>query len=224
MSDCTECVAYESSLHQAFPAHSRKCPQKKNKFLTEVRHQQQELQVAQKKKQTVECAHSTALRSLIYLEISFQQSFNMSLKETWAAEPSSGLQLTPTRAQVRQSRRETETKVKERRTLELKQGDFNNFFGSTMSQAQYERNRLNECMGNKEKAEKRMRERLQGERNSRKVSLICQRMTWNCQGLVEEARQWKDGQTVIWSAVAHFCGILDTCNSLHQAKNGGQLA
>ena len=98
--------------------------------------------------------------------------------------------------------------------MELKQGDFNNFFGSTMSQAQYERNRLNECMENKEKAEKRMRERLQEERNSRKVSLNYQRMTWNWQGLVEEARQWKDGQTVHWSAVALFYCIHETCNTL----------
>ena len=72
-------------------------------------------------------------------------------------------------------------------------------------------------------AKKRMKEREEGRKEKQHVSLDKESMTWDWQGLIEEAKTWAPDKVVNWQAVARQYRVHKASDPSTLAGNGGQI-
>ena len=77
-------------------------------------------------------------------------------------------------------------------------------------------------MSSKQSAVQRMTDRLDGKRTTGK-SPNYSAMTWNWNGLIEDARSWQAGKAVNWTDVAREYGVHEVLDVTKLANNGGQI-
>ena len=176
-----------------------------------------------KEKATELAADNTARICLAELNTAFKKQHGKDIRQVWAGQTSSGIEKTPTKNERRTLRREIEREVIKRVEEEYKTTDFVELYGSSSSNAQYERRRLNQGLASRNDEVSRMEERISGERPPTKVNLNYSAMTWDWQALVAEAKGWSDGRRVNWSDVARQYRVHQVADKEALAHNGGQI-
>ena len=218
--DCYACAHQSATLHSAFPVKSTRSPSNTMAFSTK-KLAKQIRQTSEKTK--CEASKKAAKATLDMVRKEYKTIYGGDIRKEWAKQSSSGLQLTPTSAELRQARREIDRVNKADREKETQESDFKYFYSTTCSSSSYEKQRRDALLDTREKAEKRMRERLSGKQQKSHVSLNFDKITWNWRALVKEAETWQDGQTVKWQAVARRYGVHRPTNTAVIAGNGGQI-
>ncbi len=217
--DCYACAKKNSELHNAFPVKGSTSPH--SDLTATAKNLSSKIKSYQQKNET--SAKKMASSALAAITNAYQSRYKKDIRSEWARQPKSGLQLTPTRAEKKQARKQIDRENKEDIEKEMLNSDFREFYGSSSSQAAYNRRRLGHSMDTVEKAQERMKEREAGLSRSH-VTLQYAKFNWDWKGLVAEAKGWEDGQVVNWSALARKYGIHETLNQDKLAANGGQIA
>lgn len=222
LSDCSACARDYPALHFAFPVKSNKQP--KNSVWPQV--QQLKEKVSQAKATADQkAAQITASKCLSDIQNVFQEKLHHDVRALWAADSSSGLQLTPTKAERREMRRKIEREITAKREEDYFHTDFSELYATSLSKSEYQRRRLDDCMESREVAESRMQERISGSRKRKHccLSLNYSAMKWDWRRLVDEAKMWEDGKQVNWSAIARQNGVHECADTTKLANNGGQI-
>ena len=133
-------------------------------------------------KENASKAAATSCLELVQKEFKAAFGGDADIREEWAHQASSGLQLTPKSNDRRKTLRRIDRQNKKDRESEMVETDFKQFYGTTCSQTSYEANRLDTLLDSKQKAAERMRERLSRKREKKtrltglqqnKVELAC---------------------------------------------------
>ena len=175
-------------------------------------------------KENASKAAATSCLELVQKESKAAFGGDADIREEWAHQASSGLQLTPKSNDRRQILRRIDRQNKKDRESEMVETDFKQFYGTTCSQTSYEANRLDTLLDSKQKAAERMRERLSGkrEKKTRLTGLQQNKVELACPGQGGRGR-WNDGQTVNWQAVARRYEVHRSSDTDKLAGNGGQI-
>ena len=217
VSDCYACAHKFQALHTAFPVRATTTP--KNSVTPMA------FKLAGKIKNTTEAnkqaaADKTAksiLKDITNKMNEYKETFGQDITEQWLNQSGGGLQLTPTRAERLKARKEIEKDAKKEIQASLVDADFNKLYGSACSKTSYAKHRLDEGLEPKHEAEHREKKKRSH------VSLDFDRMTWDWQRLVDDARTWEDGRHVNWQDVSRQYGVHQLTDPGKLAANGGQI-
>ena len=215
--DCYACAHKFPALHTAFPVRATTTPKNTmSPMAFKLAGKIQSTKDANKRA----AAHKTA--KSIFKDITnkmneYRETFGQDITEQWLNQSCGGLQLTPTRAERLKARKEIEKEAKREIQAGLVDTDFEKLYGSACSKASYAKHRLNEGLETKQEAE------LRKKKQRSHVSLDFNRMTWDWQSLVDDAKTWEDGRHVNWQDVSRQYGVHQLTDPGKLAANGGQI-